>query len=66
MINAIADETLSASDRSRAGLTEPVTGTYNSKTHAFVLTWASAVIGGPFNSFTGYWHLQGRFIPSRR
>ena len=41
------------------GLTEPVTGTYNSKTHAFLLTRASAVVGGPFNGFTGYWHLQG-------
>jgi hypothetical protein len=51
---------------STPGLTEPVTGTYNAKTHAFVLTWASAVIGGPFNSFTGYWHLQGRFIPSKK
>jgi hypothetical protein len=48
------------------GLTEPVTGTYNSKTHAFVLTWASAVVGGPFNGFTGYWHLQGKFVPSKK
>jgi hypothetical protein len=48
------------------GLTKPVTGTYNSRTHAFVLTWASAVVGGPFNGFTGYWHLQGRFIPSKK
>jgi hypothetical protein len=43
------------------GLTQPVTGTYNTKTHAFVLTWASSVVGGPFNGFTGYWHLQGVF-----
>jgi hypothetical protein len=48
------------------GLTQPVTGTYNAKTRAFVLTWASAVVGGPFNGFTGYWHLQGRFIPSKK
>jgi hypothetical protein len=43
------------------GLTQAVSGTYNAKTHAFVLTWASSVVGGPFNGFTGYWHLQGVF-----
>jgi hypothetical protein len=48
------------------GLTQPVSGTYNSKTHAFVLTWASAVVGGPFNGFTGYWHLAGKFTPSKK
>jgi hypothetical protein len=48
------------------GLTEPVAGTYNARTNAFVLTWASAVVGGPFNGFTGYWHLQGRFTPSKK
>jgi hypothetical protein len=48
------------------GLTEAVSGTYNSKTRAFVLTWASAVVGGPFNGFTGYWHLQGKFAPSKK
>jgi hypothetical protein len=47
------------------GLTEPVSGTYNVKTHAFVLTWASSIVGGPFNGFTGYWHLQGTFKASK-
>jgi hypothetical protein len=47
----------------RPGLTGPVTGTYNAKTHAFVLTWTSQVVGGPFNGFTGYWHLSGTFVP---
>jgi hypothetical protein len=42
------------------GLTQPVTGTYDAKTGAFTLTWYSAIVGGPFNGFTGYWHLQGR------
>jgi hypothetical protein len=46
------------------GLTAPVSGTYNATTHAFVLTWASQVVGGPFNGFTGYWHLQGTFTPA--
>jgi hypothetical protein len=53
-------------DGTKPGLTLPVSGTYNAKTHAFVLTWASAVVGGPFNGFTGYWHLQGTFKPSKR
>jgi hypothetical protein len=48
-------------DGTSPGLTQAVSGTYNSKTHAFVLTWASSVVGGPFNGFTGYWHLQGTF-----
>jgi hypothetical protein len=42
------------------GLTQPVTGTYDAKTGAFTLTWYSAIVGGPFNGFTGYWHLEGR------
>jgi len=45
----------------RPGLTEAVSGTYNAKTHAYVLTWTSAIIGGPFNGFTGVWHLTGTF-----
>lgn len=39
-----------------------VTGTYNSHTHAYVLTWSSLISGGPFNGFTGYWHLTGTFV----
>jgi hypothetical protein len=50
---------------SHPGLTEPLSGTYNASTHAFVLTWASQVVGGPFNSFTGYWHLSGTFVPAK-
>jgi hypothetical protein len=50
---------------SHPGLTEPLTGTYNARTHAFVLTWTSQVVGGPFNGFTGYWHLAGTFVPAK-
>lgn len=50
-------------DGSRPGLTSPITGTYDATTHKFVLTWASQVVGGPFNGFTGYWHLEGTFSP---
>ncbi|HVA43225.1 MAG TPA: hypothetical protein VNF50_07070 [Acidimicrobiales bacterium] len=49
---------------SSPGLTAPVSGTYDSTTRAFALTWASQVVGGPFNGFTGYWHLQGTFAPA--
>jgi hypothetical protein len=46
------------------GLTTPVIGTYDATTGAFVITWASSIVRGPFNGFTGYWHLQGHFTPS--
>jgi hypothetical protein len=47
------------------GLTAPITGTYNAKTHTFVLGWTSQVVGGPFNGFTGLWHLTGTFAAKR-
>ena len=46
----------------RPGLTTPVSGTYDPTSHAFLITWSSRVVGGPFNGFTGYWHLQGTFV----
>jgi hypothetical protein len=39
------------------------TGTYNAKTKHFVLTWTSKISGGPFNGFSGFWHLEGTFSP---
>jgi hypothetical protein len=45
------------------GLTHPVNGTYNSRTKAYQIIWYSLIVGGPFNGFTGYWHLQGTLIP---
>ena len=42
-----------------------MTGTYNAKTHAYVLNWTSQVVGGPFNGFTGDWHLTGTFAAKR-
>jgi hypothetical protein len=44
--------------------TEPVSGTYNSSTGAYVLNWQSIIVGGPFNNFTGVWHLAGTFVPA--
>lgn len=51
-------------DGSYPGNTGAATGTYNSSTGAFTLQWTSQVVGGPFDKFTGLWHLQGRFVPS--
>jgi len=44
------------------GFSKPVTGTYDPKTKAYEITWYSLIVGGPFNGFTGYWHLQGKVI----
>lgn len=51
-------------DGTMPGLTTPVSGTYDSSTHGYVLSWSSQVVGGPFNGFTGYWHLSGTFVPA--
>jgi len=39
------------------------TGAYNAKTKHFVLSWTSKIRGGPFNGFSGFWHLEGTFSP---
>ncbi|RDI42669.1 hypothetical protein [Nocardia mexicana] len=39
------------------------TGSYDPKTRAFSLQWTSLIVGGPFNGFTGVWHLEGVFEP---
>jgi hypothetical protein len=44
--------------------TTPLSGTYDPTTRAFTLTWKSLIVGGPFNGFAGYWHLQGTFVPA--
>jgi hypothetical protein len=45
------------------GFTKPVNGTYDKKTRKYEISWYSLIVGGPFNGFTGYWHLQGKLIP---
>ncbi len=45
----------------RPGLTTPLKGTYNARTHKFMLTWTSQIVGGPFTGFIGFWHLTGTF-----
>jgi hypothetical protein len=49
---------------SMPGITSPVTGTYDASTGAFTLSWTSSIVGGPFNGFSGYWHLRGHFTPA--
>jgi hypothetical protein len=44
------------------GFTKPVNGTYDKKTHKYEISWYSLIVGGPFNGFTGYWHLQGKHV----
>jgi hypothetical protein len=44
--------------------TTALSGSYDPATKAFVLVWKSAIVGGPFNGFTGLWHLQGTFVPA--
>jgi hypothetical protein len=44
--------------------TTPVVGTYNPATGAYTLQWSSQVVGGPFNGFSAFWNLTGRFIPA--
>lgn len=50
-------------DGSQPGITTGPTGTYNSGTGAFTLDWISLIVGGPFNGFSGKWHLEGTFLP---
>jgi hypothetical protein len=44
--------------------TTALTGTYDAATHGFTLAWKSLIVGGPFNGFTGSWHLAGTFVPA--
>lgn len=48
-------------DGDQPGDTFGPTGTYDPATGAFTLEWASLIVGGPFNNFTGVWHLEGTF-----
>ncbi|MFT3899294.1 MAG: hypothetical protein QM728_03490 [Gordonia sp. (in: high G+C Gram-positive bacteria)] len=40
------------------------TGTYDESTKRYTLTWTSHIKDGPFNGFTGVWHLEGVFEPT--
>lgn len=46
-------------DGSVSGGTTPVKGDYDPETGAYTLDWTSEISGGPFDGFTGVWHLEG-------
>lgn len=49
-------------DGQRPGNTGGPTGTYSASSGTFSLEWTSQIVGGPFNNFTGKWHLEGKFV----
>lgn len=51
-------------DGSAPGNTAAASGTYDEGSGAYILEWASQIVGGPFDNFTGVWHLEGRFEPA--
>ncbi len=51
-------------DDSRPGLTTDLTGTYDAASGRFVIEWVSQIVGGPFDGFSGIWHLEGTFTAS--
>ena len=50
-------------DGSTPSLTRTPKGSYDAGTRAFVIEWTSTIKGGPFDGFTGLWHLEGTFLP---
>lgn len=52
-------------DGSLPGNTKVLSGTYNAKTGAYTIEWSSQIIGGPFDGFTGVWHLEGTFAKAK-
>ena len=50
-------------DGSTPGLTAAPSGTLDGQSGAFTLEWRSQIVDGPFDGFTGVWHLEGTFIP---
>jgi hypothetical protein len=51
-------------DGTSPGATTALSGTYDAATGAFTLTWRSQIVGGPFDGFSGVWHLAGTFVPA--
>jgi hypothetical protein len=51
-------------DGSLPGNTSAPSGTFDAATGRFTLTWTSQIVGGPFDKFTGLWHLEGTFVPA--
>src|SRR4051794_36460481 len=60
-----ADPALAACSPPDGTLPPPTTalaGTYDPSSRKFTLDWKSRIVGGPFNGFTGVWHLAGTFV----
>ena len=46
-----------------AGSGSSLRGSYDEAVGSYSLEWTSPIEGGPFNGFTGIWHLEGTFQP---
>jgi hypothetical protein len=46
-------------DGSKPGLTSGPDGTFDPATKKFTIEWMTTIVGGPFNNFTGKWHMEG-------
>jgi len=51
-------------DGSMPGLSSLPVGAIDPETGEYSLDWASQIVGGSFNEFTGVWHLEGVFTPA--
>ncbi|HWF51844.1 MAG TPA: hypothetical protein VG294_14490 [Solirubrobacteraceae bacterium] len=51
-------------DGTTPAATTALSGTYDAATGAFTLSWRSQIVGGPFDGFSGSWHLAGTFVPA--
>jgi hypothetical protein len=58
------DEALLPAGGGTPGSTTALSGTYDPTTGQFTMSWKSLIVGGPFNTFTGVWHLTGTFVPT--
>lgn len=52
-------------DGSKPSGTAGPTGTYAAKSGEYTLDWSSAIVGGPFDGFTGIWHFEGTFAKKK-
>ena len=50
-------------DGSAPGLTAAPTGSLDAASGTYTLEWRSEIVGGPFDKFTGVWHLEGTYLP---
>ncbi|GAC67922.1 hypothetical protein [Gordonia soli] len=46
-----------------SGTGPAATGTLAEDGKSYTLSWTSSIVGGPFNGFTGVWHLEGDYRP---